>query len=194
MTRPEREAQLLQVAEEVLVERGYQDTTIEEIAERAGITKPVIYDHFKSKDELLLRVITRAHAELEWATVAAAREVSDPSDAEELVSVVTRAWFEFIDGHRAAFALMRQERYLALGQVERIRVDQSRVLAGALRRTRQFADLAEERLEVLGNAIVGITERYSIWRLDRPEISTDQASEDVTGLIWNGISGSAAQT
>ena len=78
---------------------------------------------------MLLRVITRAHAELEWATVAAAREVSDPGDAEELVTVVTKAWFEFIDSHRAAFALMRQERYLALGQVERIRVDQSRVLA-----------------------------------------------------------------
>ena len=60
MSRAERERQLLEVAEQVLVEQGYAATTMDEIARRAGVTKPLLYDHFGSKDALLAGVLLAA--------------------------------------------------------------------------------------------------------------------------------------
>lgn len=187
MARADREAQLLEIAERVLVERGYLATTVEEIADRAGITKPVIYDHFGSKDGLLQRVITRAHEELEQATVTAYAAMGSTRDARLVVEVSLTAWFEFIDSHRGSFALLREERTLSLGRVEKIRVDQASLVVAALGDTDDFDGVSQRRLEGIAHALVGMSERYAIWRLDHPKISAQEAVEELSELIWNGI-------
>lgn len=187
MARADREAQLLEVAETVLVQRGYLATTVEEIAERAGITKPVIYDHFGSKDGLLQRVITKAHEDLEEATAAAYAEMGSTRDAHLVVRVSLVAWFEFIDSHRGSFALLHEERNLSLGRVEKIRVTHASLLAAALRETDACARFPQYRLEGIAHALVGMGERYAIWRLDHPHISIEEAVDGLTDLIWSGI-------
>lgn len=187
MTRAEREAQLIRIAEEVLVERGYSGTTVDEIAERAGITKPVIYDHFDSKDELIGRVITRAHTELEAATVAGLEAMEDPRDAREFIYVSQLAWFTFIDQHRDSYAVLRQDGAQSRGKVERIRVKQAELVAAALERTRDFADTSDEERRLMATMLVAVSERYAIWRMDKPEITPERAAEDVTRMTWNGL-------
>lgn len=187
MSRADRKEQLLRIAESVIVERGYLATTVEEIAERAGITKPVIYDHFGSKDGLLQEVITQAHAELAETTAAAYASMGDSRDAHLVVRVFLTAWFDFIDSHRGSFALLREERSLSLGRLEKIRVDHASLLAVALKATDACEELSERRLEGIAHALVGMGERYAIWRLDRPEISAQDAVEELTALTWSGI-------
>lgn len=188
MTRTEREAQLISIAEEVLIERGYENTTVDEIAERAGITKPVIYDHFGSKDELIGRVITRAHTELEAATLAGYEAMEDPGDARQFIHMTQVAWFTFIDQHKDSYAVLRQQGAMSRGKVERIRVKQAELVAAALQQTREFADCDERQRTVLANVLVAVCERYALWRFDLPDqISVEQAAEDVTELVWNGI-------
>ena len=60
MARADRRDQLLDTAQEVFVERGYGPTSMDDVAEAAGVTKPVLYDHFGSKDGLLAAVVERA--------------------------------------------------------------------------------------------------------------------------------------
>jgi TetR/AcrR family transcriptional regulator, fatty acid metabolism regulator protein len=57
--REEREALILQIAEEVLLERGYHETSMDEIASRVGIAKGTVYLHFPSKDDLIVAIFTR---------------------------------------------------------------------------------------------------------------------------------------
>lgn len=191
MARADREAQLMDIAEAVLVERGYLATTVDEIAERAGITKPVIYDHFGSKDGLLQRVIAQAHEELADATREAYAEIGDTRDARLVVRVSLTAWFSFVDSHRGSFALLREERSLSLVRVEKIRVDHAALLAAALKETDACADLPQHRLEGIAHALVGMGERYAVWRLDHPQISAEHAVEELTDLMWHGIRPSA---
>ena len=64
MSRAAREQQMLDVAEEVFGERGYQATSMDEIAERCGVSKPMLYEYFGSKDGLLVACVSRSKAEL----------------------------------------------------------------------------------------------------------------------------------
>ena len=187
MTRAAREAQLLDIAEEVLVERGTRKTTVEEIAERAGITKPVIYDHFGSKDGLIGKVISRAHAELEAATVQAYTEMDDPSDAKELLRVMLVAWFTFIDKHRGSYALLRADGALSRGKVERIRNNQAQLIAEAFRLTSDFADVSEERRVLMATLLNAVSERYAQWRLDQSDVTPEEAAAHVTAFAWGGL-------
>jgi len=187
MARAEREAQLLDIAEEVLAERGYLATTVEEIAERAGITKPVIYDHFGSKDGLLLRVIVRTHEALEAATRAAFEEMGSTHDAERILRATLTVWFEFVDSHRGGLRLLQEGQMVAQNELERIKVTQAALLVGALQNTDAFGDAEPHGLEALVHAIVGASERYAMWRLFHPHVSAQQAVDELTDFIWNGI-------
>lgn len=187
MARADREIQLLEIAEGVLVERGYLATTVEEIAARAGITKPVIYDHFGSKDGLLQRVITRAHEELEQATVRAYAAMGSTRDAQLVVLVSLTAWFQVIDSHRGSLALLREEPTLSWGRAEQTRVDQAALLVAALMDTDEFTGVAKQRIEGIAHAVVGMCERYAIWRLDHPQLSAQEAVEELSNLICSGI-------
>src|SRR5207248_3973363 len=57
--RQEREALILQVAEEVLIEKGYHETSMDEIAARVGIAKGTVYLHFPSKEDLVVAIFAR---------------------------------------------------------------------------------------------------------------------------------------
>src|SRR5688500_7867062 len=74
MARADRERQMLQVAEQVFASRGYQAASMDEIAEQVGVSKPMLYAYFGSKDGLLLACIRRARAELHEVTTAAIAE------------------------------------------------------------------------------------------------------------------------
>ena len=187
MARAEREAQLLQIAEEGLVERGYLATTVEEIAERAGITKPVIYDHFGSKDGLLQRVIARAHEQLEGVTRQAYEEMGNTRDGELVVRTTLSAWFEFVDYHRGGLSLLQEGSTMTADSLEKVRVASAALLFEALKNTDAFEDADPDALEALAHAIVGASERYAMWRLFHPHVSAQQAVDELTDFIWNGI-------
>src|SRR5688572_18603202 len=99
MPRAQREAQILRVAEEVFAERGYQATTMEDVAERVGVTKPLIYGYFGSKEGLLAACITSARGQLREASEQAWQAVGDDAPLVDVFRAGVRAFFEFIDEH-----------------------------------------------------------------------------------------------
>src|SRR3954447_25658883 len=109
MSRAEREAQLLDVAEQTFAERGYRGVSMDEIAERAAISKPVLYDHFGSKDGLLAAVVIRIRTQMREAIASALEGVEGPDRA---MWVGLRAYFDFITGHLTAWSVLIAENAL----------------------------------------------------------------------------------
>src|SRR3954465_12240271 len=100
MTRAERERQMLDVAEGVFAEQGYGAVSMEEIAERVGLSKPMLYEYFGSKEGLLLGGVRRARGELREVTE---RAVAAGGTPEEMLRRGYIAYFRFNEAHHRAW-------------------------------------------------------------------------------------------
>lgn len=190
MKRDERERQLLDVAEEVFAENGYQDTTMELIAAEAGITKPVIYDHFGSKENLLVAVVARAREDLLSSTRAAVDAIPPRSPVEDYFRAGVRAFMEFFERRRGSFKVYMQESAVAVvaGQdIEALRRAQAHDIAGYFGDIPQIAAYPMPIREAMAEIMIATNERVAGWRLRNPEIDLNTAVEIVMAVLWNGF-------
>ncbi len=182
LPRVERERQILEVAEEVFATRGYQAASMDDIAHRVGLSKPMLYEYFGSKEGLLLACLERARHGLLEATTAAAESAEG---TEQLLHDGLLAFFRFSDEHRQAWALLRNEDAVpgvaVSTGIEAIRKQQTEFTAEMLRLS--LPETGEERLEAFAEAIIGACERLAIWRESRPEITPEKATEHLMALI-----------
>jgi AcrR family transcriptional regulator len=99
----ERRDQLLRVAREIFAERGYQATTMDDVAAAAGFTKPILYQHFSSKESLYNEIVQNASSHLLESLMSATKGVSNPRD---IVSSAFRGYFDVIMHETAVFRLL----------------------------------------------------------------------------------------
>jgi len=193
VSRAERERQILDAAAAVFAERGYQAASMDSVAERVGVTKPVLYDHFGSKEGLLLACIARARAELLEVTTKAAAGASSP---EDMVRSGFLAFFTFLDSQGGASTLLYEEAAQPVGPaaeaLEGIRNQQTEFVAGLLAAQTPGADA--RRLEAYAQVIVGASERLALWRGRRGDITAEQATEFLMDLVWPGLSGAVSSS
>lgn len=185
MRREDRTRQLLEVAEAVFAERGIAAASMEDIADRAGVTKPVLYDHFGSKDGLLAAVIERAGAEL-GANVEGA--VSGAQDADEALAKGLRAYFEFMKKHRAAWlALLNESAAQSAGAaaLERIRGDRARFIAVLIAAEVPGSDMT--RAMTYAQAVIGACERLATIPDGDGALSADTLTSHLMDVIWLGF-------
>ncbi len=191
MPRAQREEQILRIAEEVFAERGFQAATMEDIAERVGVTKPLIYEYFGSKEGLLSACITSARTQLRVATEAAWQGVGPEAPLDVVFRAGVGAFFEFIDEHVTAFSLIQQEGAVASQAsplIESIREQQSAATMATFRKAPALAAVPDQLLEGYVEVIIGACERVAVWRIRRPEVSADDATEIVVSSVWGGLS------
>jgi AcrR family transcriptional regulator len=182
----ERRAQLLRVARRLFARDGYRGASMEAIAEAAGVTKPVLYQHFSSKralySALLAGELGRLTEELEAA-------FSQAGGNEERLRRGFGAYLDFVDRHEDAFRLLFTE---ALGldadfqhQVARFRHWVAERVAWIIAAE---AGLEPARARALAAAIVGMAEGAAGWWLEerRPLAVVDLADE-LAGLAWKGF-------
>ncbi|HVL85710.1 MAG TPA: TetR/AcrR family transcriptional regulator, partial [Pseudonocardia sp.] len=184
MSRREREQQILDAAVAVFTERGFGSASMDQVAERIGVTKPVLYTHFGSKEGLLLACIARARAELLAAVAAAAGSADTP---EEMLRRGTRAFFDFLDAQGPAWTLLYSEAGVASEALEAVRRQQTEFIATLL--AAQAPDTEPRRLTGWAQAIVGACERLAVWRCwgDGEPISSAEATEYLMDLAWTGL-------
>jgi AcrR family transcriptional regulator len=186
MARADRERQMLEVAERIFAERGYQAASMDDIAEGVGVSKPMLYAYFGSKDGLLLACIRRVRAELREVTTTAITDGGSPS---ELLRRGLVAHFRFVDAHTRAWAILRTEAALAgpaAAEVEEIRNQQARLIAESIARVAPGIDPL--LVDAYAQMLVGATERVSLWRERHPEVTPEIAAELILTVIWNGLS------
>jgi AcrR family transcriptional regulator len=192
VSRAERERQILDAAVAVFGERGYQAASMDVVAERVGVTKPVLYAHFGSKDGLLLACIARARAELLEVTTTAAASADGP---EEMLRRGTLAFFEYLERREPAWTLLYSESTVAGEALEGIRAQQTDFIAALL--AAQAPDADPQRLAGWAQVIVGACERLALWRGRERTVTSEQATEYLMDLVWTGLAaagGAAAQS
>lgn len=190
MRREERERQLLDVAETVFAEHGYQDTTMELIAAEAGITKPVIYDHFGSKENLLIAVVARAREDLLASTASALAAIPPHSPVEDYFRAGVRSFMEFFERRRGSFRVYMQESAVAVvagADIENLRQAQAREIAERFGDVPQIAAYPLPYREAMAEIMIATNERVAGWRLRNPEIDLDGAVDIVMAVLWNGF-------
>jgi AcrR family transcriptional regulator len=106
MRGPERKAQLLEVARKVFGAKGFHGVSMEDVAREAGVTKPILYDHFSSKEALYLALLDADSLELEERIRTA---LVAPTGNRERIRASFEAYFEFVDEHAEGFQLLMQE-------------------------------------------------------------------------------------
>ncbi|MCU1353755.1 MAG: putative TetR family transcriptional regulator [Acidimicrobiales bacterium] len=183
----ERRRQLLDVAVRVFAAGGYHGSSMNEVAEAAGVTKPVLYQHFRSKRALYRELVEDVGSRLEDAITKATAEAAGPRQQVEAGFLTYFAW---VDGNRESFAVLfggatrADEDFAATA----LRVEST--IADAIAALIDVEGLDTEGRRVLAHGLVGIAESTSrhwlIHDLDLdPEVLARQAAE----LAWAGLRG-----
>jgi AcrR family transcriptional regulator len=186
MPKAQRMAQMLTVAEEVFAERGYLAASMDEIAERVGVSKPMLYEYFGSKEGLLIGCVHKARTELRTKTEAAIAKATTP---EEFLRLGLLAFFEFIAEHTKSWALLRHEASItvpsAQEEVEGIRQQQTDLIGSVLLGFAPAIDPLEA--EAFAEIVVGACERLALWCERRPDVGPALATDYVMNVVWRGV-------
>jgi len=187
LPRPARRQQLLGAARDVFVAHGYHAAAMDDIAERAGVSKPVLYQHFPGKLDLYLALLDSSAEELlEILTDA----LSSTTDNRQRVPATFRAFYDFVAGASGTFRLVF-ESDLSNENAVRMRLDKAMSDCADLvsRFIAEDAGVGSADAHLLGMALVGMAQvsaRY--WLNTGQEIPKDAAEQLIARLAWRGIS------
>jgi AcrR family transcriptional regulator len=188
LPRGARRLQLLRAAQDVFVAQGFHAAAMDDIADRAGVSKPVLYQHFPGKRELYLALLEEHVSELA-DRVAEAMGATD--DNRTRVDGAVQAYFEFIDAEGEAFRLVFESDLRNDADVRAI-VDRGtqvcvEAIAGVIA-AETGAD--SERALMLAAGLTGLSETAARWWLPRKgSVSRDEAVSLMSALAWRGMSG-----
>lgn len=159
---------VLGAAVEAFVETGYHGTSMRMLAERAGISVPGIYHHYRDKQELLTRMLEISVAELHWRVAAARAHTLDPLD--EIACIVEA--LALYHTHRRQIAFIGASEMRSLNEPNRRRIAAERtrlqhILDGAIERARLHGRIAVDDPRAAGRAISTMCTSLSQWF--RPE-------------------------
>ena|SRR2546423_2576158 len=179
-----RRRQLLDVALEVFATNGFHRTSMEEVADQAGVTKPVLYQHFTSKRELYLELLDDVGGQL---MVEIAKAVAAAEGPRQQVGAGFAAYFRFVATHESAFKLLfgggarRDEEFAdAVRKVEGTIADAIAPLIEA--------DIDDEHRRTLAHGLVGLAEGTGRhWVANGLDLDPDVVGRRIADLAWGGL-------
>jgi AcrR family transcriptional regulator len=189
LPRLERRAQLLEAALRVFVAQGYHAAGMDDIAERAGVSKPVLYQHFPGKLELYLAILD---ASSDAMIDQCRRSLAATSDNRQRVEAAVSAFYEYVGAEDGAFRLVF-ESDLTSEPAVRAHVDRVTAECAAMITEVIYDDtgLAREASRLLAVSLVGMAQVSArFWITDEgSDMAHEQAVALVAGLAWHGIRG-----
>ena len=188
LPRDERRAQLLVEALEVFTAAGYHSAAMDEIADRANVSKPVLYQHFPSKLDLYLAVLD---LHIDSLVFAIQKAIASNRENSSRVAATVDAYFGFIDSEGEAFRLLFESDMNLEPQVRerlnRMTYDCAAAVSAVISID---TGLGKEESMMLAVGIIGTVQTTARHWLDRDgKIDRQRATELVMNLIWRGISG-----
>jgi AcrR family transcriptional regulator len=186
LPRSARRAQLLEAAQAAFVESGYHAAAMDDIADRAGVSKPVLYQHFPGKLELYLALLDKHSEALEQLVRDA---LASTSDNKERVYAAINAYFDFVSRDGAAFRLIF-ESDLTNESAVRNRLDAvGLVCAEAVAEViAEDTSLSDEDASLLGMALTGLAQVSARhWLAQDSDVPRDEAAQLVGALAWRGL-------
>ena len=189
LPRSARRKQLLAAAQEVFVANGYHAAAMDDIAERAGVSKPVLYQHFPGKLELYLALLDTQAAALADTVIDA---LAATTDNHQRVHAVLTAYFGFVDrdDHDGAFRLIFENDLVNDPAVRsRVELVTQRTTAAVADAVAADTGLDRPAAELLATALTGSAQVVARWWLagDR-RVGKADAIALLESLLWRGIS------
>ena len=188
MPRDERRAQLLAAALEVFTAAGYHAAAMDEISDRAGVSKPVLYQHFPSKLDLYLAVLD---THIDSLVFAIQKAIQSTPDNSKRVQATIAAYFDFIEADGEAFRLLFESDMnvepAVRERLNRMTYDCAAAVSAVISLD---TGLPQEAAMLLGVGLIGsaqVTARH--WLERDSKLTREQAQNLVTNIIWRGISG-----
>ncbi|MDZ4828263.1 MAG: helix-turn-helix domain-containing protein [Actinomycetota bacterium] len=187
----QRRRQLLEVSRDAFAQHGFHATSMDEIAEQAGVTKPVLYQHFPSKRSLYVELLQDTGEQM---LAALGNATTTATSGRARLEAALESYFRFAVEQRAAFRLLFSTSIR--NDPEFASVVES-VVRQASEMTAMFIEIpaSEEHRRVLGNAIVGMAEAVG-----RRAVTDDAAVDDavqlarwISELAWFGLRGIRAE-
>ena len=181
-----RREQLLDVALDVFARAGYHETSMNDVAEAAGVTKPVLYQHFESKRELYQALLDEVGARM---LNAIATGTTNADDGRSRTELGFRAYFRWVANDHAAFMLLygsgsRQDQEFSRA-VKRVTTGMAAAIAPLI-----AADIDDEHRLTIAHALVGLAEGASRRLVERGDsFDPDVIAQQVSDLAWAGLRG-----
>jgi AcrR family transcriptional regulator len=188
LPRDERRAILLSAALEVFTAAGYHSAAMDEIADRAGVSKPVLYQHFPSKLDLYLAVLD---VHIDSLVFEIQKAISSTPDNAKRVRATVVAYFNFIEQEGEAFRLLFESDMSVEPQVRerlnRMTYDCAAAVSAVISND---TGLPQEASMLLGVGMIGYAQVMARHWLERDsKLTRQQAVDIVENLMWRGISG-----
>ncbi|WP_218849198.1 TetR/AcrR family transcriptional regulator [Nocardioides perillae] len=188
MPRRERRVQLLESALEVFVAQGYHAAAMDDIAERAGVSKPVLYQHFPSKLDLYLALLEQSCT----AIIDNCRQALESTeDNRQRVDATMKVFYEYVANDSGAFRLVFESDLTnepaVREQVERVTTECADIIARVIHGDTGLPDEAARLLAVSLVGMAQVSARF--WLSETAGIDRQQAADLVSRLAWRGIRG-----
>jgi AcrR family transcriptional regulator len=187
LPRNERRGQLLIAASEVFVDRGYHAAGMDEIADRAGVSKPVLYQHFSSKLELYLAVL---HRHVDNLVSGVRQALRTTTDNRQRLRAAVQAFFDFIEHDGQGYRLIFENDNVAEPQVAaQVQVATEACTDAVFDLISHDSDLDPHRARMVAVGLVGVSVDCARYWLDadRP-ISKEDAVDGTVQFAWGGLS------
>lgn len=187
MTGPERREQLLGVGREVFAEKGYEAASVEEIADRADVSKPVVYEHFGGKEGLYAVIVDREVAEL-TARMAEVMRADRPRQAGEQAAL---AFLGYIEEHQEGFRILVHDAPSGMGSGSLASVisDVATRVEELLLVTFRERGFDKRTVPMYARMLVGAVAMVGEWWLEAGKPDREQVAAHVVNLMWNGLRG-----
>jgi AcrR family transcriptional regulator len=186
MTGRERREQLLSVGRAVFAERGFEAASIEEVAERANVSKPVVYEHFAGKEALYAVVVEGEVSVLLARIVTALREAPDPRSA---VENATDAFLTYIEQHGEGFRILVRDAPIgsASGTLPTLLGDVAASAESLLAEHFEQRGYDPSLAPLYARALVGMVALVGEWWMQTGKPSRAEVAAHVVNLSWHGL-------
>ena len=185
MSGAERREQLVRIGRSVFAERGYTAATVEEIAARAGVSKPVVYEHFGGKDGLYAEVIDREVGVL-IERIAEALDAPGPREALERAA---DAFLRYVEDEGDGFRVLLRDAPSeeAPGKLSSVIAGIAARVEGLLTKELGARGYDGNTAPVLARALVGMVALTGEWWLEAGKPSRRVVAGHLVNLAWNGL-------
>lgn len=188
LPRTARRRQLLDAALSVFVAQGYHAAAMDDIADKAGVSKPVLYQHFPGKRDLYLALLDESAAALMDAVRTA---MLSTTDNKARVRATVSAYYEFVEDKTGAFRLVFESDLIGEPEVrDRLEAVERQCANAVATVIAEDTGLPEPEAQLLGAGLAGIAQVTArTWAAGGEPLPKDQAIDLVASLAWRGIRG-----
>jgi AcrR family transcriptional regulator len=191
MTAAERREQLIEIARAVFAERGFDGTSVEEIAARAGVSKPVVYEHFGGKEGIYAVVVDREVRRL----LGMMRDALSAGSPRVLLEQAAFALLDYIEQSSEGFRILVRDTPLgsASGSYVSILSDIATRVEGILVDEFKRRGFDVKAAPMYSQMLVGMVGTTGQWWLEARKPAKEVVAANLVNLAWNGLAGLEAK-